>query len=106
MKIQRFYLETLDLNATLAKGNQLKENRARIKAEEGRKAVEKLTVLPPELRGKLKAEKESDLSPKGPLIKAADDPIATFRLEVTAPVSKLKALRMFIDTNGITYKKI
>ena len=30
--LQAFYLDTLDLNATLEKGNQLKENRARIKA--------------------------------------------------------------------------
>ena len=106
--LQSFYLETLDLNATLAKGNQLKENRARIKAEEERKAALNLTVVPPELRGKLKVEKEPDLSPKGPVIpyEESKEPVATFRLEVTAPVSKLKALRMFIDTNGITYKKI
>ena len=106
--LQSFYLETLDLNATLAKGNQLKENRARIKAEEERKAALNLTVVPPELRGKLKTEKEPDLSPKGPVIpyEESKEPVATFRLEVTAPVSKLKALRKFIDDNGITYKKL
>ena len=106
--LQSFYLETLDLNATLSKGNQLKENRARIKAEEERKAALKLTVVPPELRGTLRTEKEPDLSPKGSVIpyEESKEPVATFRLEVTAPVSKLKALRMFIDNNGITYKKI
>lgn len=106
--LQSFYLDTLDLNATLAKGNQLKENRARIKAEEQRKAAEyveretnlhstetSITVPESVVKENLTTEKEQ---PK--------EPIATFRLEVTAPASKLRALRMFIDTNGITYKKI
>ena len=118
--LQSFYLETLDLNATLAKGNQLKENRARIKAEEERKAAisEKQGQLYAENKEDLQKQldkkfpeqsKEPDLSPKGPLIpisEAPKEPIATFRLEVTAPASKLMALRKFIDANGITYKKI
>ena len=106
--LQSFYLETLDLNATLAKGNQLKENRARIKAEEQRKAAEyveretnlhptetSITVPESVVKENLTTEKEQ---PK--------EPIATFRLEVTAPASKLRALRKFIDDNGITYKKL
>lgn len=93
--LQAFYLETLDLNATLQKGNQLKENRARIKAEEEKKAA--LNIEP-------KRPVVSDNSE--PEIKQPKEPIATFRLEVTAPASKLKALRKFIDDNGITYKKI
>ena len=118
--LQSFYLETLDLNATLAKGNQLKENRARIKAEEERKAAisEKQGQLYAENKEDLQKQldkkfpeqsKEPDLSPKGPLIpmsEAPKEPIATFRLEVTGPASKLMALRKFIDANGITYKKI
>lgn len=106
--LQSFYLDTLDLNATLAKGNQLKENRARIKAEEAKKAskyIERETRLDPHrgsitvpesvVKENLTTEKEQ---PK--------EPTATFRLEVTAPASKLMALRKFIDANGITYKKI
>ena len=106
--LQSFYLDTLDLNATLAKGNQLKENRARIKAEEQRKAAEyveretnlhstetSITVPESVVKENLTTEKEQ---PK--------EPIATFRLEVTAPASKLRALRKFIDDNGITYKKL
>ena len=38
--LQSFYLETLDLNATLEKGNQLKDNRAALKAEEERRRQE------------------------------------------------------------------
>ena len=103
--LQAFYLDTLDLNATLQKGNQLKENRARIKAEEERKAALAAETKKPVVSD----NSEPDLSPKGPVIPMSmppKEPIATFRLEVTAPVSKLKALRKFIDDNGITYKKI
>jgi predicted phage tail protein len=103
-----FYLDTLDLNATLAKGNQLKENRAKIKAEEARKAAEymereteinphrgSITIPESVVKENLTTEKQQ---PK--------EPVATFRLEVTAPASKLKALRKYIDDNGISYKKI
>jgi len=105
--LQSFYLETLDLNATLQKGNQLKENRARIKAEEEKKAAE----LKAENMGATVIRKEPEITPhvemgRKPDVSTVSEPIATFRLEVTAPASKLMALRKFIDENGITYKKI
>ena len=106
--LQAFYLETLDLNATLQKGNQLKENRARIKAEEERKAAaDKLpfgkTVIPSAEQKKEYNEQEiENISKQNRTV----EPTATFRLEVTGPASKLMALRKFIDANGITYKKI
>lgn len=103
--LQAFYLETLDLNATLSKGNQLKENRARIKAEEEKKAALAAETKKPVVSD----NSEPDLSPKGPIIPMSEtpkEPIATFRLEVTAPASKLVALRKYIDDNGIAYKKI
>ena len=113
--LQSFYLETLDLNATLAKGNQLKENRARIKAEEERKAAENkmaemgATVISKEpdsvVKENLTTETHVDLGRK-PDVSTVGEPNATFRLEVTAPASKLRALRKFIDDNGITYKKL
>ena len=105
--LQSFYLETLDLNATLQKGNQLKENRARIKAEEERKAAESKA----ENMGATVIRKEPEITPHVDIgrksdVSAVSEPVATFRLEVTAPASKLMALRKFIDANGITYKKI
>ena len=111
--LQSFYLETLDLNATLAKGNQLKENRARIKAEEERKAAENkisdmgATVITSEsvVKENLTTECHVDIG-RNPDVSTVKEPIATFRLEVTAPASKLMALRKFIDANGITYKKL
>ena len=105
-----FYLDTLDLNATLVKGNQLKENRARIKAEEERKAAEmaKKEQLPPIDPSKF------NVTESGQVVKESlttqpeqpKEPVATFSLEVTGPASKLIALRKFIDANGITYKKL
>lgn len=94
--LQSFYLETLDLNATLTKGNQLKENRARIKAEEERKAqttAEKTSAVVKESLTTEKAE-----PPK--------EPVQSYRLEVKGPISKLRALRKFIDDNGLEYTKI
>ena len=102
--LQSFYIETLDLNATLAKGNQLKESRARIKEAERKAAENKMSKM-----GVTIIKKEPDLSPKGPIVSISEqpkDPVATFRLEITGPASKLMALRKFIDANGITYKKI
>ena len=122
--LQSFYLDTLDLNATLAKGNQLKENRTRIKAEEERKAAENkmaemgATVISKEpdsvVNESLTTETQSQVRGNNPNVVSLDEyafkeqkePTATFRLEVTAPASKLMALRKFIDANGITYKKI
>lgn len=103
-----FYLDTLDLNATLQKGNQLKENRAKITAEEERKAAaDKLPfgkpVIPSAEQKKEYNEQEiEEISKRNLTI----EPTATFRLEVTAPASKLKALRQYIDSNGITYRKL
>ena len=103
-----FYLDTLDLNATLQKGNQLKENRAKIKAEEERKAAaDKLPfgkpVIPSAEQKKEYNEQEiEEISKRNLTI----EPTATFRLVVTAPASKLKALRQYIDSNGITYRKL
>lgn len=106
--LQSFYLETLDLNATLAKGNQLKENRARIKAEEEKKAAEnklpfgKPVIPSSEKQNELTYSQVEEIAKRNLTV----EPVATFRLEVTAPASKLMALRKFIDANGITYKKI
>ena len=104
-----FYLDTLDLNATLQKGNQLKENRAKIKAEEERKAAEnKLVEMGATLISKEPESKELGYSEveKYTDMNLTIEPVATFRLEVTAPASKLKALRQYIDSNGITYRKL
>lgn len=100
-----FYLDTLDLNATLQKGNQLKENRARIKAEEEKRNKE-FAEAPKAMAAKVQFAKDNGLTKEAMTIEQPEEPTATFRLEVTATASKLMALRKFIDDNGITYKKI
>lgn len=97
--LQSFYLETLDLNATLKKGNQLKENRARIKAEQEKQAAES---------AKKSEEIHESVKTPEPEIKKPEinEKLFTFRLEVTGTAEKLKALRKFIDDNNITYKKL
>ena len=105
--LQSIYLETLDLNTTLQKGNQLKESRARIKAAEEKAAAEKLPfgnpVIPSSEKSKeLNYSKVEAISKQNLTV----EPVATFRLEVTAPASKLVALRKYIDDNGISYRKI
>lgn len=97
--LQSFYLETLDLNATLKKGNQLKENRARIKAEQEKQAAES---------AKKSEEIHETVKTPDPEIKKPEinEKLFTFRLEVTGTAEKLKALRKFIDDNNITYKKL
>ena len=106
--LQSFYLETLNLNATLQKGNQLKENRAKIKAEEEKKvAVEKLPFGNPVIPTSEKHKELSDSDIESVAKKNLTiEPTVTFRLEVTASASKLVALRKYIDANGIKYKKI
>lgn len=103
--LRAFYLDTLDLNATLQKGNQLKENRARIKAEEENRNKE-FAEAPKAMAAKVQFAKDNGLTKEAMTIEQPKEPVATFRLEVTAPASKLKALRQYIDANGISYRKI
>lgn len=111
--LKSFYLDTLDLNATLIKGNQLKENRARIKAEEERKAAEMAkrqeeaqNNLPPIDASKFNVTESGNVVKEPVQTEPPKEPVMSYRLEVTGPVSKLMALRKFIDETGLTYKKI
>lgn len=109
--LQSFYLETLDLNATLTKGNQLKENRARIKAEEERKAAEKAKQeqFPPIDPSKYNVTETGQVVKESLTTEKAEppkEPVLSYRLGVKGPISKLRALRKFIDDNGLEYTKI
>ncbi len=148
--LQSFYLETLDLNATLEKGNQLKANRAALKAEEERrqkeeaeKALGKNATKAPFLTENSEieanfAEKtqisgailpknaenaqnqagnvqvsgvvfptEAELAQYLAKVGTANlDKKESYRLEVSGTVRQLVALRLFIDKNRLSYKKI
>lgn len=153
--LQSFYLETLDLNATLEKGNQLKANRAALKADEERRRQEEAEKAKREaaLKNATKApiltenseieaefaEKPQNLSAILPnnaesaknqaenatadlgVVFPSDEEFAqylakvkladlerkeSYRLEILGSARQLVALRLFIDKNGLRYKKI
>ncbi len=101
--LQSFYLDTLDLNATLAKGNQLKTNRELIKKkndewkqEQLEKAVDVLKenkLIPPETKAPQIVEKNKTN-------------IMSFTLKLEGTREQLIELRKFIDVHGIKYTKV
>lgn len=99
--LQSFYLETLDLNATLQKGNQLKANREKLK--ELKPAVTTVTTKQdvekvgyPESKPIVNTPKEDD-AVKG---------LMSFTLKLYGTKEQLVALRKYIDANGIKYEKL
>lgn len=112
--LQSFYLDTLDLNSTLQKGNQLKENRAKLRAQE---EVEKTKS---EERKEIDAANEqwrnekltntnivnSPAEMKKEVVINACDPIMDYTLILHGPKSKLTLLRQYMTQLGITYTKI
>lgn len=120
--LQAFYLETLDLNATLQKGQTLKANRAALKAEEERKkAEEEARKVAAEQAEKTAAfslnsaenvkndadfaentQKTPQFSEKNANFEEKTL-LRTFRLEVTGTEKQLWDLRRFIDANGIKF---
>lgn len=120
--LQSFYLDTLDLNATLQKGQQLKANREALKAAEERKRAEaenavKNTVfvekepenanINTEFAEKPQYSVENqDKNEKLTEIPENKDPVLSYKLEVFGTKEKLFALRRFIDENKIEYRKL
>ena len=110
-----FYLDTLDLNATLQKGNQLKENREKLKAEKTVKALENAKLIPPEGEVIKPAKVLVDYKDNS---KAACNPYQSnkvavnttnemsFTLKLYGTKEQLLGLRKYIDSNGIKYEKI
>lgn len=108
--LQSFYIDTLDLKATLEKGNQLKANRAALKAaEEDRKRKEEAER---NAQNEAKSAKNEDKTAKidekqqNPLEnRSSDEEIMSFKLELYGTRRQLIALRAYIDSNGIKYRK-
>lgn len=121
-----FYLETLDLNRTLLKLQELKENRAKIKAEEEKKAAESV------VKENLTTEKVVGVDMgKNPDVSTVREPVLNFNLAVDfnevwalakfcedqkieckttlmvqGTKSELLLLRKLIDSKGIDYIKL
>lgn len=107
--LQAFYLETLDLNATLQKGNQLRANRKTIQeAEEkakvemvqnmaGATEVKKTVVIPEENKAFVQNESKNGV---------VEQPLMNFTLRLSGTREQLIALRQYIDKSGIKYEKL
>lgn len=109
-----FYIDTLDLNATLQKGNQLKANREKLK--ELKPAVTTVTTVQNAEKNGYSEEKPAisilsedkktmyveNLSNNGVVGKD----VMSFTLKLYGTKEQLVALRKYIDTNGIKYEKI
>lgn len=100
--LQSFYLDTLDLNATLQKGNQLKQNRAKIQAENERQSEE----------WRNQKLKETGIinttvpEQKKEAVNSMVNNIMSFTLKLYGTKEQLVALRKYIDANNIKYEKL
>lgn len=125
--LQSFYIDTLDLKATLEKGNQLKANRAALKAaEEERKRKEeaeknagneKKPAENDEIRVEFAENAQKNAENGAESVKSdekqqnqaetrpAGEAVMSFRLELFGTRRQLVALRAYIDSNGIKYRK-
>lgn len=125
--LQSFYIDTLDLKATLEKGNQLKANRAALKAaEEERKRKEEAeknagNEEKPAENDEIRAEfaenaqknaengaesvKSDEKQQNQAETRPAGEAVMSFRLELFGTRRQLVALRAYIDSNGIKYRK-
>lgn len=87
-----FLEEHFDLSKAIFKNTQLiEQKKALAKVEEKKEEIvqEKVETM-------LKEEVKEDVS----------DPIMTYTLKITAPLSKQKALKQFLDLNNMEYKKV
>lgn len=110
--LQAFYLETLDLNLTLQKGNQLKTNRAKLKESELQPAICTITTKenaekngysnPENIRSEIEKADDSWRNEK----LAENDPIMDYNLILHGPKSKLIMVRKYMESLGVTYTKV
>lgn len=92
LEIKNTYLQDFDLSKAIIKNNQLKEQKERLSKVEEKKeeiAQEKVETM-------LKEEVKDDIS----------DPMLTYTLKITAPLSKQQALRKFLELNKMTFEKV
>lgn len=102
--LRAFYLDTLDLNATLQRGNQLRNNREILKAEEAKKAAEN-TINNLANAGLVESKEAVKVQQSQPVQNPVTNKM-TFTLRLTGTVAQLQALRKYIDDNKITYEKV
>lgn len=92
LEVKNTFLQDFDLSKAIFKNTQLLERKAALsKAEEKKQEIvqEKVDTM-------LKEEVKEDVS----------DPVLTYTLKITGSLSKQKALKEFLDLNGMSYEKV
>ncbi len=92
LEVKNTFLQDYSLENALFKNTQLREQKAALsKVEEVKEEIvqEKVETL-------LKEEVKADVS----------DPVITYTLKITGPLSKLKALRQFLELNNMDFEKV
>lgn len=92
LEIKNTYLQDFDLSKAIIKNNQLKEQKERLSKVEEKKEE----IVQEKVETMLKKEVKEDIS----------DPILTYTLKITAPLSKQQALRKFLELNKMTFEKV
>ena len=92
LEVKSTFLQNFDLSEAIFKNNQLKEQKEKLtKAEEQKEVIKNEKI-----ENMLKEEIKEDVS----------DPIFTYTLKITAPLSKQVKLREFLELNNMKFKKI
>ena len=92
LEVKNTFLQNFDLSEAIFKNNQLKEQKEKLtKAEEQKEVIKNEKI-----ENMLKEEIKEDVS----------DPIFTYTLKITAPLSKQVKLREFLELNNMKFKKI
>lgn len=92
LELKNTFLQNFDLSSAIFKNSQLKEQKEALsKVAEVKEEIvqEKVEIM-------LKEEVKEDIS----------DPILTYTLKITAPLSKQKALKQFLELNNMVFEKL
>lgn len=92
LEIKNTYLQDFDLSKAIIKNNQLKEQKERLSKVEEKKEE----IVQKKVETMLKEEVKEDVT----------DPMLTYTLKITAPLSKQKALKEFLILNKMTFEKV
>ena len=92
LELVNTYFETMDINQAITKNNQLLEQKEKLQEVAKRQEEIKEEKIEKMLTEEVKEEEI--------------DPIKTYTLKITAPLSKQVALRKFLEINGMKFEKV
>lgn len=92
LELVNTYFETMDINQAITKNNQLLEQKEKLQEVAKRQEEVKKEKVEKMLTEEVKEEEI--------------DPIKTYTLKITAPLSNQIALRKFLELNSMTFEKV